>query len=130
MVKVLQIDLFEKGGILPVTSEPIAVTATSEFVLVAFADGTITRYDTAEGKASDAPLPYPLPSSHFTCLSRRRLIYFDGWSHSVAILSEYFGSHDMSTPCNSPLFLLQFTTSPLPPPLPHSTDLFDYFPIK
>ena len=50
MVKVLQIDLFERGGILPLSAEPIAVTATSEFVLVAFADGTVTRYDACEGK--------------------------------------------------------------------------------
>jgi hypothetical protein len=71
MVKVLQIDLFEKGGILPVTSEPIAVTATSEFVLVAFANGTITRYDTAEGKVGGAlGAAHPLHTPACPCVWR------------------------------------------------------------
>jgi hypothetical protein len=59
MVKVLQIDLFEKGGILPLTSEPIAVTATSDFVLVAFANGIITRYDASEGTVRLRPPHLP-----------------------------------------------------------------------
>eukprot|EP00041_Stephanoeca_diplocostata_P029429 m.868245 g.868245 ORF g.868245 m.868245 type:complete len:1261 (-) comp23559_c0_seq1:463-4245(-) len=49
MVKVLTVDLFDSGGILPVTSEPVAVTATSAFVLVASTNGLVTAYDTKTG---------------------------------------------------------------------------------
>lgn len=49
MVKVLTVDLFDTGGILPVSSEPVAVTATSAFVLVASTNGLVTAYDTKTG---------------------------------------------------------------------------------
>lgn len=54
MVKILAVDLFQSGGILPIGSErgsePIAVASTSNFVIVASRNGLITFYDAETGE--------------------------------------------------------------------------------
>eukprot|EP00040_Diaphanoeca_grandis_P028685 m.166479 g.166479 ORF g.166479 m.166479 type:complete len:1175 (-) comp31429_c1_seq3:221-3745(-) len=58
MVKVLTVDLFQSGGLLPIDaepgSEPIAVATTQNFVLVASANGLITFYNAVTGIATSS----------------------------------------------------------------------------
>lgn len=99
MVKVLQIDLFEKGGILPLTSVPIAVTATADFVLVAFANGTITRYDATEGKVGILAcglLVTPLPRPSFLPSWTRPTEFV--WFHTFLTLSTLEGTVKFQNP--------------------------------
>lgn len=47
MPKVLPVDLYSGGGLVPLASEPVAVTSADGLVIVASADGSVTTYSVA-----------------------------------------------------------------------------------